>query len=339
MKRIVVALSLLGALSLWTACGTDSRAGFEECKAPQSRSCDCPNGAKALQECTDDGSFGACACDGATPSFAQEAGPRGCGDGVCEGLETCRSCGVDCGACEKCAYAPACEGAEGVPTQVSVRTDLVQPPPRGEISPPEPAPDGACYDAELRVRIQKIKVYRGSGDAYCIIEANDGKESEVAITMKTGELKDNQEFFFPVGQGVLWGQKELKTTTNNLTLTYNCYNAVDNSAWAAALKALGDTAASVGGSAVGGASPYGWAFGLGGAAANAASAAITAAQKDQRRIQFQQTIGREQLLDLTNGRSWTIMREDDGGTFGWGNWKWEITIQSWGCSAAVPQVR
>src|SRR5690606_37558927 len=115
----------------------------------------------------------------------------------------------------------------------------------------------------------------------------------------------------------------------NLTLTYYCFKVVDNSAWSAALKALGDTAAKIGGSPAG-VGPYGWAFGVGGAAANAAAAAIQAAQKDDNRISIQQTIAVEDLLDLTNGRTWTIRsRVKKGcGLFGCQRqYDWELTVQ------------
>jgi hypothetical protein len=186
--------------------------------------------------------------------------------------------------------------------------------------------------------MQKLTIHKGGGDAYCIVEANDGVTSEGAVTMKTGDMSDGDEFPFPVGQGTLWGQGLMECTSNNLTLTYYCFHVVDNSAWSAALKAFGDTAAAIGGSPAG-AGPYGWAFGLGGAAANATAAAITAAQKDENRIKVQQTIPVASLFDLTNGRTWSIRTKvkDGCGLFGCDrDYDWELTIQAWGCADRLP---
>jgi hypothetical protein len=357
MKRVIVTLLLAGT---WLACGasgSDDRAGFAECTTGESRACDCPDGTKSTETCAASGTFDACTCTDKTPlaDAAVEAAPsRLCSakdagaDGGPVSLKKCQVCDFDVEPSQGtvCPAAPSCgNGNLGAPATTIVRSDLTVYTDNGKAvavdggAPvPPPMPRGTCLDPQLRIRLQKVKVHKGSGEAYCIIEANDGVTSEAAVTMKTGELKDGDEFPFPVGQGTLWGQGMPECTSNNLTLTYYCYKVVDNSAWSAALSALGSTAASIGGSPAG-AGPYGWAFGLGGAAANAAAAAITAASKDENRIKVQQTIPVTSLLDLTNGRSWSIRTKikDGCGLFGCDrDFDWELTVQAWGCADKLP---
>jgi hypothetical protein len=261
-----------------------------------------------------------------------------CGDGMCSPGETCRSCTVDCGMCAKCDFAPSCDNALGAPVAPTLRGDLSNPVATGDAGAPPAANSGtSCLDPELRIRITKVRSRDGDGDVYCIADAADGNSSEAAITSKM-PITGGNEVYISQGEGTLWGQKALKPTTNNLTLTYNCYKVADNGgAWAAALSALGSAAAAVGGSS---ANPYGWAFDLGGAGASAAAAAVAAANsKDELRINWQQTISKDQLLDLTNGRTWTVRRSDSGGLFGTGSWDWEITVQSWGCAETLNRTR
>ena len=275
--------------------------------------------------------------DAAAPALAHDGSP-GCGDGVCAAPESCTTCSLDCGACPKCDLAPACTGAAGAPANPLVRPDLSQPAPdAGAFDAGGGAGNGTkCADPELRIRIQKIKVYSGGGTLYCIVDANDGKTGEMALTPKTGSMGDNDESFFDVGQATYWGQKDLRATTDNVVVTYNCYR-VKNDAWANALQAAGDTAAQIGGQSVG---PYGWAFGVAGVAANAAAAAVTAANaNDDLMLNAQQVLAKEDLLDLTNGRTWTIRKGDPGGILGVGKWDWEITLEAWGCADGIPTAR
>ncbi len=357
MRRLFVTFLLAGT---WIACGasgSDDRPGFAECSAGESRVCDCATGAKGTQACTAQALFGACNCmdapladaglADASPSRLCSAKDAGA-DGGPASLKKCQVCDFDVEPSEGtvCPSAPSCgNGNLGAPATPTVRGDLTVYTDNGKsvavdagAPPPPPIPRGTCLDPQLRIRLQKVKVHKGKGDAYCIIEANDGVTSEAAVTMKTGELKDGDEFPFPVGQGTLWGQGMPECTSNNLTLTYYCYKVVDNSAWSAALNALGSTAASIGGSPAG-AGPYGWAFGLGGAAANAAAAAITAASKDENRIKVQQTIPVTSLLDLTNGRTWSIRTKIKDGCNVFGcdrDFDWELTVQAWGCADKLP---
>ena len=73
-----------------------------------------------------------------------------------------------------------------------------------------------------------------------------------------------------------------------------------------------------------------------------AAAAIGAAQKDENRIKVQQTIPVSSLLDLANGRTWSIRtRVKDGcNLFGCSrDYDWELTVQAWGCADRLPETK
>ena len=97
--------------------------------------------------------------------------------------------------------------------------------------------------------------------------------------------------------------------------------------------AIGATAGGLG--AVPG-NPYGWAFGLGAAAANALNAAVNNGNGITQRMSVQQTIATDAFLELTNGRTWIVRQSGDykGGILNLETitWDWELDIQAWGCS-------
>ena len=264
-------------------------------------------------------------------------GPATCGDKACNGTETCASCSIDCGQCPACPLAPTCSDALGVPSSPEPRPDLDigikedAGPNGGKPTPSLPGQDG-CENAQLRLRLQSITTASGGGVIYCIVSATDGVTAEVALTGKTGDLNDGETNSFDPGSAVFWGQgSSLHTTTNNLTITYDCFKVVDNSAWASALSAL-SSAANTSGAVIGG--PYGWAFGAASDASAAASAAVTATNGDDHLFNAQQTIDKSELLDLTNGRTWNIDKNGSTGIFS--SFDWTIGIESWGCAAGTP---
>lgn len=350
--RSLLALAMVAGV--WLGCaGSGERTGFEAavaCEDGDSQACACDDERDGTQVCRD-GAFGACSCE-APPLSEEDAAPstpthRGCGDGGTKDggvAKKCQVCDfdVDSDQAPVCPVAPACaNGSLGAPAAPESRPDLDVvvtdgTPKQGDGSPAPSSPAGTCLDPQLRIRLSKLKVNDGGGEAYCIVEASDGVTSEAIMSMKTGDLDKGKEFPFPLGQTIFWGQSQPECTANNLTLSYYCFKVQDNSAWAAALKAMGDTAAAIGGSAAG-ASPYGWAFGLGGAAANAAAAGIAAAQKDDARITVQQTIPVSGLLDLANGRSWTIKSTGKCGLFC--KFDWELTVEAWGCAEKLPTTK
>jgi hypothetical protein len=267
-----------------------------------------------------------------TGSFAEVKTKPRCGDGTCNAAETCTSCPRDCGECPKCELAPTCTGAEAVPSKTLAASHLnlgslvAVPAP-----PPADAAAAGCLDPQLRLRVKAITVNNGGGELYCIVNASDGVTSEVAMTTKTRKLGDDDTHSFEPTVGSFWGGKVLHPTVNNLTITYNCFE-VKGDDWAKVLKAVGDAA----GGASSSAGAYGWVFGLGSVAANAAAAGVAAAAGDGLKFNAQQTIDRQQLLALTNGRYWKV-RQAGGGVFS--KFDWTLTIESWGCAEGVPRPR
>jgi hypothetical protein len=289
------------------------------------------------------------AVDGATsvvPIPVPEAGASTCGDMVCSAGETCENCSIDCGQCPSCPLAPSCSEAVGLPANPTPRLDLdigedVDAGSEAGIPSALPGTDG-CQEAQLSLRIAQITAHSGGGQIYCIISSTDGVASDAALTQKTKDLGDGESYSFDPTSSIFWGgtggedgggsETAFATTSNNLTITYNCFLVVDNSGWTAALSALSGAAQQAGGVA----GPYGWVFGAGSAAASAAAAAVNAASGDDLKLNAQQTIPKSELLDLTNGRVWNV-RQSGGSELLFDAWDWELQIESWGCAAgAIP---
>jgi hypothetical protein len=193
-----------------------------------------------------------------------------------------------------------------------------------------PAPSGDdCKNAQLKMRIKSVTVNKNGGQYYCILTATDGAHSEAALTDLTKDLGDGVSNAFDPSVGLFWGQKDLVDSANNVTVTYKCYLSKKGlQAWSDALKAMGDSAMQNGGNG----GQYGWAFGIGSAAADAAAAAAkTAAANDDERLVEQQTIDRTMLLGLTNGRTWDIHKSRKN-VFGGVDYELTLTVESWGCA-------
>lgn len=280
------------------------------------------------------------------PTFpAADAGPGRCGDGTCNTNENCETCSLDCGECPACSLAPSCSEAVGLPVDPSPRLDLdigedVDAGPDASVPSALPG-DNGCQNAQLSLRIAQITTYKGGGQIYCIVSSTDGVSSEAALTGETKDLGDGESYAFDPTNSVFWGgtggadggtETAFHSTSDNLTITYNCFVVENNSAYSAALNALAGAAQSAGGIA----GPYGWAFGIGSAAASAAAAAVNAASGDDLKLNGQQTIAKTELLDLTNGRVWYV-RQSGGNIFT--AWDWELQIESWGCAAGTPPTK
>lgn len=95
-------------VSLVLGCGGES-IPIGGCTPGATQACVCASGAMGAQSCNASGAgFDACVCT------ARDAGASArCGDGTCNGTETCSSCGVDCGACASARCGDGtCNGAE-----------------------------------------------------------------------------------------------------------------------------------------------------------------------------------------------------------------------------------
>lgn len=330
-------LTLTGAVGCSGSLESGGGADGGACKSGDTRTCTCPSGLKGTQACVPGGGQFMKDCQCASPDMA--IGPGKCGDGVCNlGFgEDCSNCPDDCGQCPKCPYAPSCTEAVGAP---------INPMPEANLDYPHGGPwtgdyggvqhPISCGQPKLRIRISKILANKNDGEAiYCIVQASDGVQSGVAITNKTGGLNDGQSYFFDPSVGVFWGQKDLALSNNNITVTYNCVQ-VKKDAWGGVLMAAGMAAGQAGSFA----GPYGWAFGLGDIGLQAAGAALAATAGDNNLFNAQQVIDKNELLDLTNGKSWTVEAGGGkcGGFAGIGTHAcdYTLTVESWGCADGKP---
>jgi hypothetical protein len=328
------------------------------CDPGATRPCDCLNRASGTQACGADGVYGSCACgttDAAPPIVT-------CGDAVCSGDETCKTCPNDCGECPACGFAPSCSNALAIPSQpTNVDYDSLgtpAPPPTSDAGVPLA---NTCQDAQLRLRIASIEVgHQGkevwlptgtiSGPPqsyYCLMQASDGAvlsgagddagtggTVEVALTKPTATIPDFGSADFGPADSLFWGQMGPRLTQGNLTITYSCFQQKDPSSNTfsnvlnAAAMAAGNLA---------NAGPYGWAFGLGSIALQAAGAAVQAAQQqgDWHMFDVTQTIDESRLLDLTNGRTWSFTRGGGDAAFQY-PWSLTVHVESWGCADPRP---
>jgi hypothetical protein len=123
MRKAVAIFVVGSAFASMFACGSDggdtsdfgfgggSDGGATNCA--EKLECTCSNlpayvdgGKPQGFQCKVEGGWGPCQCI---------APPARCGDGICQALEDCTSCRVDCGECPKCAEAPACDKAKTPP--------------------------------------------------------------------------------------------------------------------------------------------------------------------------------------------------------------------------------
>ena len=326
------------------------------CVAGETKACTCPSGAASTALCSDKGVFAACSCAVADMAVSVEpdmARTPVCGDNMCNGTENCLTCEGDCGKCPACNYAPSCTDAVGVPINPTVESNLNDPgggPWTGTYGDGGVALPQNCGPAKLRIRLVSLTSVHSDDDSmYCIVQATDTLQSGAALTNPTGTLNDGQPYFFAPSSGVFWGQvaspdggtaqnQDLVVSKNNITITYDCF-VVDSSSWTAILQAAANAAGAAG--QFGGA--YGWAFGLGDVGLSVASAVLAANTGDKHLFNAQQTIDKNEFLDLTNGRTWQIERKtshdecghwyQSGGSY---NCDWKITLESWGCATAIP---
>ncbi len=113
-------LVFLGAVGL-AACAASEEAneispggvgggGEPDCEVGEEGVCQCSGGGEGTRSC-EEGTWGPCDCLG----NGGQGGADPCGDGMCIGEETCRSCSDDCGQCAPCDIAPECDAEATIP--------------------------------------------------------------------------------------------------------------------------------------------------------------------------------------------------------------------------------
>jgi len=314
------------------------------CEKGTFRDCHCDAGGSGMQTCEKDGKWGTCEC---TQTLAPDAvAPKpSCGDGTCNGKETCVTCPDDCGACPACDLAPTCTGASSVPADATALASFDNDTQSVYSSGVDAGAGGSanCSDPLLKMRVSEIQIHKNGASSgvemFCVVQADDGQSSELMVTPDYMNLNDNNPaLILSPSAGTFWGEavNGVKLSQFNITVTYQCYMVLQPDAFQNALNAIAGVAGAA--AAIPG-NPYGWAFGIGGAAAAAAAAATAAGSGASVLLSVQQTIDASSLLSLTNGRTWVIEQtgstklDGDCGFFGGCNWDWEVDVEAWGCAA------
>jgi hypothetical protein len=280
-----------------------------------------------------------------------EAGAPMCGDGVCNGTESCTTCPADCGQCPACTLAPSCTGASSVPANATALPSFNN---AGQTSYTsgtgfdDPNSSEICSYPLLKMRVQDLVVHKNGSpsslEVFCMVQADDGQSSQLILTSDYMSVSDNNPpLVMSPAQGTFWGQavNGVKLSQFNINITYTCYMVTQEGALQKALGAIagfGAAAAAIPGD------PYGWAFGTAGAAAAAIAAATATAQSAVPLLNVSQTIDQDALLKLTNGYTWSI--EQSGSTKADGDcdlfescdWDWQLDIEAWGCAAPKGQM-
>jgi hypothetical protein len=340
-----------GSASFETDSGTvaDDASHAPACEAKTFRACTCHGGSTGMQTCGADGGWDACVC---MEKLGMDAGTKAkpvCGDGVCNGKDTCETCPDDCGACPVCDLAPTCTGAASVPASPTALASFDNGTQTVYSSGTDAGAGGTanCSDPLLEMRVSDIQIHKNGASSgvemFCMVQADDGQSSELMVTPNYSNLVDNNPaLILSPSAGTFWGQavNGVKLSQFNITVTYQCFMILQPDAFQNALGAIANVAGAA--AAIPG-NPYGWAFGLGGAAAAATAAATAAGTGASVLLSVQQTIDSNALLSLTNGRTWTVEQtgstklDGDCGFFGGCNWDWELDVEAWGCAAPKGQ--
>ncbi len=182
-------------------------------------------------------------------------------------------------------------------------------------------PQGLCSDPLLKMRVSQIQIHKngapGSLEMFCLVQADDGQSSQLMVTPEYMNLEDNNPALtLSPAAGTFWGEtvNGVKLSQFNITVTYTCYMVTTPGALQNALMAISNFAGAAAGIP---GNPYGWIFGIGGAAAAAAAAATATGNGATPLLNVQQTMDSSSLLRLTIGYTWTI--EQSGSTSDDGN--------------------
>jgi hypothetical protein len=273
-----------------------------------------------------------------------------CGDGIGNGTETCFGCPADCGDCPACSLSPSCTGAASVPSSpmalASFNNDGMTMYTSGVgLGPPIASTD--CSYPLLKMRVSQVVVHKngapGSLELFCLVQAQDATSSQLMLTPDYMNVSDdNAPLILSPAAGTFWGEavSGIKLSQFDITVTYTCFMETTPDALQTVLMSLSSAANA--GAAIPG-NPYGWAFGLGGAAAAAGAALAAAGSGVTQLLNVQQTIDASALLPLTNGDTWVIEQtgstkaDGDCGFFSSCDWDWELDVEAWGCAAPKGQ--
>jgi hypothetical protein len=242
--------------------------------------------------------------------------------------------------------APACNGAAGDPASPDALPsfDFDDSPDESTYTCDADAGAGAasCEAPELRLAIQQITVADlgiglfSSGLAlYCLVTANDADHSEVIVTPLETDVEANVPAALDPSVSLVWGQTAMVRTGTDLSITYTCYRSESPSTYDGIVASIGAAAPSQGGAQ----GAWGWTFGLADTAAGIVQTALAANPGDDLRLSVEQIIDASALLDLTNGRYWTVRQTGDSEDLTGGPWDMTVEVESWGCADARPILR
>lgn len=359
-----------------TATADEPGASNPLCNAGATRTCACEAGTSGTQSCAENGGgWSVCQCKSTflDASFDQKTDAAGvCGDGFCDEVdgETCQTCPLDCKECAKCDFSPSCSDTNAVIPPV---TSMALPEFNNNYSDnfasglpmSTPLDKTNCQGARLQLRIKEIKIvdtgnYGAGGlggsnpiNVMCSVLTQEGVSQGQAVqfiaTPMLSKVDKGQTKQFPPLLATFWGQDPSamsnpdagtpavslpRLTQKGLQISYQCYAADEPDAFA---QALGTVAGLAGGAGAIPGNPYGWAFSLGSVAAGALQGALGQASGVTLRLNVNQQIDENALLELTNGREWHIQQKGNvDHTFDDHDWNFDLTVQSWGCSLKDP---
>lgn len=184
--------------------------------------------------------------------------------------------------------------------------------------------------------MKSVSIRRGNTtsarDLYCTISAEDGAHSELMLMTPRGVRGGGHttDINLALGESIVWGQGDLYRSTSNVTLTYNCYITDDSNR----ARGILDEIAGRAGAVAEHAGAYGWVFGAVSVVGGVIGSVI-GGSGDRQVISVQQTIAAGALLSMTNGRTWTVRKEEgnvSSAFSGAGAWIITLTMESWGCA-------
>lgn len=190
-----------------------------------------------------------------------------------------------------------------------------------------PGSSAACGRPLLRARVARIEVLEEVDDirndvVYCVVNAEAPSKEEVRVTPTTPKLDNGQSYNFTVKEGTFWGTDQLRDPEGNLTITYDCIEQDNASAYSELIQAVGNALQKVGEQ-----QENAW-LSSAGTAATIVNMAL-AQNSDDHVFNAQQTLDANEYLNVASGVKWTITKQ---GKHIASNWQWRLTVEMWGCA-------